>query len=290
MRGNFALAPINIVALLQAVGAATGIIIRGNDAAAGNFKSVHNDKASGGDYFRVNIKGNGPARVQGQFRDFIATDEHFVAFNGFQRRGVNNSFNGIRSDIQYLLRGELDLIFFAFRKRRFAQPKKARLEFAQFVRGFGFTRRNRAALDKNLLGQRDPDGFRRSASSETGACQRSIVLTTLTLLVWEKKSDGRPRPVCRIRRAPPGCGAGRSDKYPEWESATVDLSAVAPAQIGRAFRAQSDRSTYWHVGTARGDVVAMFRGDGNEAYLGWTPSDFRKTRKSRSIWSKRSWE
>ena len=54
-----------------------GIIVRRDDAAAGNFKSVHDDKPARGDDFRMNVKGDRAFGAQGQFGHFVAADEGF---------------------------------------------------------------------------------------------------------------------------------------------------------------------------------------------------------------------
>jgi len=45
--GDLALAPENVVALMQAIRSAPGIIVLSDDAATGNFITVHDDEASG---------------------------------------------------------------------------------------------------------------------------------------------------------------------------------------------------------------------------------------------------
>jgi hypothetical protein len=57
--GDLAVAPVNVVALLQAVGRAPGIIVRRHDAAAGHFESVHDHKPPGGNDFRMVSKATG---------------------------------------------------------------------------------------------------------------------------------------------------------------------------------------------------------------------------------------
>ena len=63
--------------LCRLSGSALGIIVRRDDAAAGNFKSVHDDEAAGGDDFRMHVERHRALGAQGQFRHFVAADENF---------------------------------------------------------------------------------------------------------------------------------------------------------------------------------------------------------------------
>src|SRR3954447_20731097 len=88
--GDFALAPINVFALVQRVSGAARVIIGHNDAAAAHIETVHNYETSGRHNFTDGIKRNRAARVEREFTDFMAADEFLsgIALHSLKRRGV----------------------------------------------------------------------------------------------------------------------------------------------------------------------------------------------------------
>lgn len=124
--GDFAVTPENIIAAMGAVTGAFGITIAGDNAAASDFKAVHNNKATGRDDFGMGIKGNGSFRAESEFGDLIAADEDFffaLARNGFERGRIDDALDGFDFAFDFL-GGQFDAIDFSFAERLAAEPEE----------------------------------------------------------------------------------------------------------------------------------------------------------------------
>src|SRR5581483_956673 len=93
---DLAVAPVDVAALVQAVGGAAGIIVLGHDAAAGDFETIDDDEAAGGDDLGMGVEGDRAFGLERQFRDLVAADELLVAIprDGFERGGVDDLLDG----------------------------------------------------------------------------------------------------------------------------------------------------------------------------------------------------
>src|ERR1051326_4321960 len=136
------------------------VIVRSNDAAASQVESIDNHKTTRGRNFGVNVKGNGFARVKGQFGNLVAANEDFILLpgNSFQCRSIDNALDGFNAAFGFL-RSELELVSFVFRKGLFAKPKEPGLEARQFIRRGRLVGGDCAASDEDLFGQGNTDGF-----------------------------------------------------------------------------------------------------------------------------------
>src|SRR2546421_11175334 len=128
-RRNLATAPINIIAFGMRIMGAARVVVRGDDAAAGNVKAIYNDESAGGRDICVNIEGNGLSRVNRQLGHLMPPNKIilFFARNRCQRGSINDVLDRINAALD-LLRCKLELVCLFFREGLFAEPKEPRLE------------------------------------------------------------------------------------------------------------------------------------------------------------------
>ena len=200
--------------------------------------------------FRMDVEGDGALGAQLQFRHFVAPHKRFRARNGLQGGRIDHPLDGINFAF-HLLRGQLELVAPALAERGAAQPEQPGLEPAQLIRRGGLQRRHRAALDKNLLGQGDADGFARLRPLRRRGVPAFNRLDSADLV--GRRED---QPVARLERAGldparPGCGGRRSGKCPGWAGAAADGWAARPVETHPAFPAPSAPATTACSGWAR---------------------------------------
>src|SRR5690349_15589725 len=114
---DFAMAPIDVVALRAGVVGAPGVAVRGNDATAGEIVTIDDHETAQWRDVRMDVEGDGLFRVEGQLRDFMASHERlrFIARNGSETRGINDLLNGSNRAIRFAGR-ELYFVSLAFGK------------------------------------------------------------------------------------------------------------------------------------------------------------------------------
>ena len=95
----------------------------------------------------------------------------------------------------HFLGGQFHLVALAYRKVSLTHPEEAGFEAVGLDRGVRFVRGHMAALDENLLGQRDADAFAGHGVSRVRRVQRSMLSTTLVLALGEKTSVSPTRSV-----------------------------------------------------------------------------------------------
>ena len=117
----------------------------------------------------------GPASASAATVNFNGTTLTYTGVPGEQNRAVlypKPSVPGtinVRDFARDILRREAETVGMPNRQRVLRHPKNPRLHLAVFERRVRFMRRDRAALDENLVGQRDADRF---AHIGHAACRR----------------------------------------------------------------------------------------------------------------------
>src|SRR5262249_10135266 len=138
---------------------AVGIDAAEDDAAAGDLTIIDDDESAEQRVPIGIIHDERAAGLDGDFGNIVARD--VVAAGEFlERGGVDDALDAHDLSIE-LLRSELDLGPLADGEVPFAHPEKARLETIRFNRRIRFVRGDVAALDEDLLGERDADAFAR---------------------------------------------------------------------------------------------------------------------------------
>src|SRR2546423_1415892 len=132
---DFALAPVNVVALGMRIVSSPRIHIGGNDAAAGKIITIDNHEPPHRGNIRMNIERNRFFGMQCQLSHFMTRDERLTldAQYGLQARSIDDSVDRGDAAID-LARGQLELVVLAFGKRPLAQPKDSRFETGELER------------------------------------------------------------------------------------------------------------------------------------------------------------
>src|SRR5581483_9892232 len=232
--------------------------------AAGDFETIDDDEAAGGDDLGMGVEGDRAFGLERQFRDLVAADELLVAIarDGFERGGVDDLLDGGDFTLGFL-GGELELVGAALGKGIAAEPEEAGFETVQFVGRILFVRGDGAALDENLLGEGDADGFAGDGSGLRRGAPALDGLDRADLVAGREEET-----IADLERS--GLDAAGED------AALVEAIDVLDGETQRLIvrkfgnlefveRGEHGRTgPPRHVFAERGDVVAMRGGDGDE--------------------------
>src|SRR5687768_14393765 len=91
LRRYFAVAPVDVLALVQAFRSASRVTVFQNDSAAGNIVAIHNDKPACGNDLALGIKADGALGADIQLRHLVPANEGVVsvALQRLQCGGIN---------------------------------------------------------------------------------------------------------------------------------------------------------------------------------------------------------
>ena len=253
------------MALVQRVGRAPRVVVRDDHAAAGDVEAVHDDEAARRGDLVDGVKGDRLLRPQRQFGGLVTADKGLGcrALDGLEGGGVNHPFQLLDVALDFL-RGELEPVFPARHERLFAQPEDAGLEAGERVGRRVLRRGNGPALDKDLVGERDPDAFAGLGEVARGSVPALDGLHRAGLV-----AGGEDQPVADLDAAAldaPGQDAPVVEAIHVLNREPQGLVAERPGGFELVERLHHRRPLPpGHVLAGRGDVVAFPGGDGNEA-------------------------